>query len=740
MSGSNHNTTLGNNDTESNFNTVEIQEADIQENNKNSKKHKKGRKSIKKNTKNLIIGEEIDINNVKRKEREHDDVNGPMKPLKRKGKERAIEVIDEDEEMVQAPTAAHGLSFILNNNNGNQNTLGKNMNTSGAPKKKVVRKKRPLNTIAVNPPNVLQMLNQSSVGGVSLLQYLAKDRDAARQLSQDLAALHRKKELNDGRKVIINELRNGGLLDENELSDEDYDEETEEESFAELSDYSSDTSSYIDDRDRDSDTIIEYPFDINAILKGKPVRALITINDIVINATIDSGAGASVISQALVNKLKLKKTKVNKRFALTGFNNAVSESNQVVIDAEVRIGEKLRKEHFCVAESITDRDICLLGRTWLKKHNITVAIGQNSLIVPVGENLNSFIEVKCVVDESDSDYEDDEIDSETPIYAVYITRTDGVEINNQDNDLSVMQVNALENDTGYKNANETTLNLNLYHEDITSLRSGTSSSKQENKIPVLRDGQIEVPKIIQDVIDENILVFYEHAGLGRVKGVLHEIVTTTEEPIRTRPYRLTRDEEESLEEELKTLLDLGIIEPSNGKYTSPVFFVPKKDGKLRLVVNFQKLNDITVRDGYPLPHIDDILDSLGGSSCFTVLDAAFGFWQIPLHPNSIEKTGFCTKKGTYQFLMLPMGLSGSPSTYQRTMNNILKDYLGEFVYVFVDDYIVYSKDVETHAKHLKLVFEACMNANLKLKKANTSAKKCMQKLKISSCFLMIFQL
>lgn len=120
MSGSNHNTTLGNNDTESNFNTVEIQEADIQENNKNSKKHKKGRKSIKKNTKNLIIGEEIDINNVKRKEREHDDVNGPMKPLKRKGKERAIEVIDEDEEMVQAPTAAHGLSFILNNNNGNQ--------------------------------------------------------------------------------------------------------------------------------------------------------------------------------------------------------------------------------------------------------------------------------------------------------------------------------------------------------------------------------------------------------------------------------------------------------------------------------------------------------------------------------------------------------------------------------------------------------------------------------------------
>lgn len=124
-----------------------------------------------------------------------------------------------------------------------------------------------------------------------------------------------------------------------------------------------------------------------------------------------------------------------------------------------------------------------------------------------------------------------------------------------------------------------------------------------------------------------------------------------------------------------------------------------------------------MKDGYPLPHIDDILDSLGDSGCFTVLDAAFGFWQIPLHPNSVEKAGFCTKKGTYQFLMLPMGLSGSPSTYQRTMNNILKDYLGKFVYCFVDDYIVYSPDVETHAKHLQLVFEACMNANLKLKRA-----------------------
>lgn len=669
---------------------VEIEETRINDKYKSTKKSKNGKK-VQKN----YIEDDIDIYNVKRKTRDFENGDpGPSNPNKRKGKARE-DAMSIDDQVVR-PTLPP-ISTLLNP--GNTVVPQK----KAAPKKKVVRKKQPLNTLAVNPPNVLQMLNQSSVGGVSLLQYLAKDRDAARQLSQDLAALHRKKELNDGRRVVINELRNSGLLDESELSS-DY--ESDDGSFETVSEYSQ------DDESDDTDTVIDYPFDLDAMLKGKPVRALVTINDMVINATIDSGAGASVISQSLVNKLGLKKTRVNKKFVLTGFNNAVSESNQVIINAEVRIGGKLRKEHFCVDENLVDRDICLLGKTWLKKHNITVSAGQNSLIVPVG-NSQGYLEVKCVMDDGDY-YDDEDDDSSLQVYAVFLKKADdenGVRITELNGDEENLDVHAVENtqETGTRDLLE---NLKLYHEDIITIPSSDGQSREQG-IGV----KDIVPKVIQDVIDKNILVFYEHAGLGRVKGVMHEIITTTDEPIRTRPYRLTRDEEESLEEELNTLLELGIIEASNGKYTSPVFFVPKKDGKLRLVVNFQKLNAITVKDGYPLPHIDDILDSLGGSGCFTVLDAAFGFWQIPLHPNSVEKTGFCTKKGVYHFLTLPMGLANSPSVYQRTMNNILREYLGVFVYVFVDDYVVYSKDVETHAKHLQLVFDACMKANLKLKLA-----------------------
>jgi len=257
--------------------------------------------------------------------------------------------------------------------------------------------------------------------------------------------------------------------------------------------------------------------------------------------------------------------------------------------------------------------------------------------------------------------------------------------------------------------------MNTYHEDIVSLQDSDGEVSKKN---TLEEVLSDVPLVVQEVVRRNLNTFYEYGGLGRVNNASHEIVTTTNEPIQSKPYRLTVDEEDCLKEELKTLLELDIIRPSDGKYTSPVFFVPKKDGKLRLVVNFQKLNAITVKDGYPLPHIDDILDSIGGNQCYTVLDAAFGFWQIPLKDQeSIDKSGFCCKMGVFSFTVMAMGLQGSPSTYQRCMNNILQEYLGVFVYAFVDDYVVFSANEALHAQHLQLVFDACNKANLRLKLA-----------------------
>lgn len=542
---------------------IEIQET------KNSKKLEK---AINKQKHRNQVEDEIDINNVKRKTRGSDDGDpGPSDPRKKKGKEREAPIAGNQFAHYVPPVTAPITAPRTVNKRVNGESNSDIIMLDATPKrKKVVRKKQPLNTMAVNPPNILQLLQSSSNGGVSLLQYLAKDRDAARQLSQDLAALHRKKELNNGRRIIVNELRNAGLLDEDALSDTDGDTSDEYSSEIESSQWGSEGfDSISEESENDDDTVIDYPFDLNGILKGKPVRALITINDFVVTATIDSGAGASVISQSLVNKLKLTKTNVKKKFALTGFNNAVSESNQVVINADVRIGGKLRREHFCVVENIKDRDIYLLGRTWLKKHNITVASGQDMLIVPVGKNLNSYLEVSCVVDEgddADSDEDDSYSTSMTPIYAVYVAK-----VNDEDPDPS--RIEELPNTVAvnstairYDNAKNEKINLDLYHEDVLSSFSKEGNSKLGANGVIKEEAHKEaeeLPKIVQDILEKYTMVFYENAGLGRVKGVFHEIVTTTEAPIRTRPYRLTRDEEESLEEELKTLLELGIIEPSN---------------------------------------------------------------------------------------------------------------------------------------------------------------------------------
>jgi hypothetical protein len=170
---------------------------------------------------------------------------------------------------------------------------------------------------------------------------------------------------------------------------------------------------------------------------------------------------------------------------------------------------------------------------------------------------------------------------------------------------------------------------------------------------------------------------------------------------------------------LDQLLNLGLIRPSDGKWSSPVLFVSKKDGSLRFCVDFRKLNAKTVRDTYPLPHIDELLDSLGGAKIFSTLDAASGFWQTAMDPDSISKTGFVTKFGTYEFVVMPFGLTVAPFTFQRTMNNILREWIGVFVLIFIDDILIFSKDPEEHLRHLTMVMDACRNANLRLKR-----KKC----------------
>jgi hypothetical protein len=116
-----------------------------------------------------------------------------------------------------------------------------------------------------------------------------------------------------------------------------------------------------------------------------------------------------------------------------------------------------------------------------------------------------------------------------------------------------------------------------------------------------------------------------------------------------------------------------------------------------------------------LPHIDELLDSLGGAKVFSTLDAASGFWQTAMDPESIAKTGFVTRYGTYEFLVMPFGLTGASSTFQRTMTNILHEWIGIFVLIFIDDILIFSSSPEEHLEHVRIVLDACRSHNLRLK-------------------------
>ena len=158
-----------------------------------------------------------------------------------------------------------------------------------------------------------------------------------------------------------------------------------------------------------------------------------------------------------------------------------------------------------------------------------------------------------------------------------------------------------------------------------------------------------------------------------------------------------------------------MIEPSNSPWASPVVLVQKKDGSLRYCIDYRKLNAVTRKDSYPLPRIDDSLDTLKNAKYFTTLDLASGYWQIELTDDAKEKSAFCTTSGLYQFRVMPFGLTNAPATFQRLMERVLAGLQWRICLVYIDDIIIFSATVDDHLQQLDEVFGRLKAAGLKLK-------------------------
>ncbi|UYV79257.1 K02A2.6-like, partial [Cordylochernes scorpioides] len=204
------------------------------------------------------------------------------------------------------------------------------------------------------------------------------------------------------------------------------------------------------------------------------------------------------------------------------------------------------------------------------------------------------------------------------------------------------------------------------------------------------------------------------SGLGRSNLAKHRIDTEGAKPIKHKPYRVSAKEREIIKEQIDEMLRDGIIRPSSSPWSFPVILVKKRDGKYRFCVDYRKLNDVTVKDVYPIPRIDEVLDTLQGSKYFSAIDLKSGYWQVEVEEKDKEKTAFTTAHGLYEFNVMPFGLCNAPATFERNMENMLGNLRWQICLCYLDDVIIYSSDFSTHLKRIEAVLKCFREANLKL--------------------------
>jgi hypothetical protein len=181
-----------------------------------------------------------------------------------------------------------------------------------------------------------------------------------------------------------------------------------------------------------------------------------------------------------------------------------------------------------------------------------------------------------------------------------------------------------------------------------------------------------------------------------------ELVPSTA-PIFKRPYRMAANQFAELKKQLQELLDKGDIRPSASPWEAPVMFVPKMDGTQRMCVDYRSLNEVTTKNRYPLPRIDDFFDQLKGACVFSKIDLRSGYHQLKIRATDIPKTAFITRYGLYEYMVMSFGLTNDPAYFMYFINKVFMEYLDKFVVVFIHDILIFSKNEEEYDEHLHLV-------------------------------------
>lgn len=246
----------------------------------------------------------------------------------------------------------------------------------------------------------------------------------------------------------------------------------------------------------------------------------------------------------------------------------------------------------------------------------------------------------------------------------------------------------------------------LLEENLNKLRLDHTNDEEHNKIY----------RLCQEYKD----IFHcDQLPLSFTNQVKHRIRTKNEDPIFVKPYRQAPVQADEINNQVHKLLQDNVIQESHSPWNAPVHLVPKKtdasgEVKFRMVIDYRRLNDITIDDKYPLPNINDLFDKLGKSTYFSTIDLASGYHQIEVEKQDRQKTAFSTQNGHFEFLRMPFGLKTAPATFQRTMDNVLRGLQGLHCMVYLDDVIIFSSSLDEHLQKLRLIFDRLRQTNLKV--------------------------
>ena len=214
------------------------------------------------------------------------------------------------------------------------------------------------------------------------------------------------------------------------------------------------------------------------------------------------------------------------------------------------------------------------------------------------------------------------------------------------------------------------------------------------------DGHLETP-----VVREFSYVFLEDvSGLPPSREIKFSIdLMPGAGPVSIAPYRRVPAELAELKKQIEELLEKQFIRPNVSPWGAPLLLVKKKDGSSRLCVDYRQLNKLTIKNKYPLPRIDDLMDQLHGAAMFSKIDLRSEYHQIRVKSDDVQKTAFRSRYGHYEYVVMPFGVTNAPSLFMGYMNRIFSPFLDKFVVVFIDDILIYSRTREEHAEHLRTV-------------------------------------